>query len=111
VDQKGFGKSYKLVQEIFLVCQQRRIDLCLLLAMAEAAAEVGTIPKDAPLIFDEALDTLDAEGVESLIFLACDIATRRQVLLVSHADPVLPLGTQVHHIKLGSNSWTPSTSV
>jgi DNA repair exonuclease SbcCD ATPase subunit len=91
--------------------QQRRIDLCLLLAMAEAAAEVGTIPKDAPLIFDEALDTLDAEGVESLIFLACDIATRRQVLLVSHADPVLPLGTQVHHIKLGSNSWTPSTSV
>jgi len=84
--------------------QQRRIDLCLLLAMAEAAAEVGTIPKDAPLILDEALDTLDAEGVESLIFLACDIATRRQVLLVSHADPSLPLGAQVHRIRLGQRT-------
>lgn len=91
--------------------QRRRIDLCLLLAMAEAAAEVGTIPKDAPLVFDEALDTLDAEGVESLIFLACDIATRRQVLLVSHADPSLPLGSNVHRINLGLNSWTPSMSV
>jgi len=91
--------------------QRRRIDLCLLLAMAEAAAEVGTIPKDAPLVFDEALDTLDAEGVESLIFLACDIATRRQVLLVSHADPSLPLGSEVHRIHLGSNSWTRSMSV
>lgn len=91
--------------------QRRRIDLCLLLAMAEAAAEVGTIPKDAPLVFDEALDTLDAEGVESLIFLACDIATRRQVLLVSHADPSLPLGSEVHRINLGSNLWTPSMSV
>jgi len=84
--------------------QQRRIDLCLLLAMAEAAAEVGTIPKDAPLILDEALDTLDAEGVESLIFLACDIASRRQVLLVSHADPSLPLGAQVHRIRLGARA-------
>ncbi len=80
--------------------QKRRVDICLCLAMSQLAATVGTVPKTAPLIIDEAFDTLDNAGVEALISLACEIAKERQVILVSHADPSAPLGPQVSRISL-----------
>lgn len=80
--------------------QKRRVDICLCLAMSQLAATVGTVPKTAPLIIDEAFDTLDNQGVEALISLACEIAKERQVILVSHADPSAPLGPQVSRISL-----------
>lgn len=80
--------------------QKRRVDICLCLAMSQLAATVGTVPKNAPLIIDEAFDTLDNQGVEALISLSCEIAKERQVILVSHADPSAPLGPQVARISL-----------
>jgi len=80
--------------------EQRRVDLCLILAMSQAAAETGKVPSSAPLIIDEAFDTLDADGVEALIYLACEVAKRRQVLLISHAEPAVPVGANVWQIKL-----------
>lgn len=80
--------------------QQRRVDIALLLAMSEIAAEVGTLPTTAPLVIDEAFDTLDTEGVSALVSLACDIAKQRQVFLVSHAEPEIPMGSGVLHIRL-----------
>ncbi len=80
--------------------QKRRVDICLCLAMSQLAATVGTVPKTAPLIIDEAFDTLDNQGVEALISLSCEIAKERQVILVSHAEPSAPLGPQVARINL-----------
>jgi DNA repair exonuclease SbcCD ATPase subunit len=80
--------------------EKRRLDLCLVLAMSQVAAETGTVPASAPLIVDEAFDTLDADGVAALISLACVVAQRRQVLLISHAEPDVPKGADVWHIKL-----------
>lgn len=81
--------------------EQRRVDIAVMLAMAEAAAAVGAVPAGAPLVIDEAFDTLDGEGVESLVAMALDISKRRQVFLISHAAPVLPLGTNIQTLVLG----------
>lgn len=80
--------------------EQRRIDICLLLAMSQVSASTGNLTQAAPLVIDEALDTLDETGVEALLLLACDIAKRRQVILVSHALPPMPQGTSIHHLDL-----------
>lgn len=80
--------------------EQRRIDICLLLAMSQVSASTGNLTQAAPLVIDEALDTLDETGVEALLLLACDIAKHRQVILVSHALPPMPQGTIVHHLDL-----------
>lgn len=82
--------------------EQRRIDICMLLAMSQVAASIGNLTQAAPLVIDEALDTLDETGVEALLLLACDIAKRRQVILVSHAMPPLPQGINIHHLDLNS---------
>ena len=80
--------------------QQRRIDLCLLLAMSHIAAEVGTLPQSAPLFIDEAFDTLDESGREALVQLALVLSETRQVFLVSHVDPQLPSTTSLRRIHL-----------
>lgn len=80
--------------------EQRRIDICLLLAMSQVSASTGNLTQAAPLVIDEALDTLDETGVEALLLLACDIAKHRQVILVSHALPPMPQGTIIQHIDL-----------
>lgn len=80
--------------------EQRRVDLCLVLAMSQAAAEAGTVPSSAPLLIDEAFDTLDGDGVEALIYLACEVAKTRQVFLISHAEPSVPVDPHVLRINL-----------
>jgi len=80
--------------------EQRRIDICMLLAMSQVASTTGNLTRAAPLVIDEALDTLDEMGVEALLLLACDIAKQRQVILVSHAMPPLPQGTVIQHLDL-----------
>lgn len=80
--------------------EQRRIDICLLLAMAQVASAYGNLTKETPMIIDEALDTLDTEGVEALLLLACEIGKTRQVLLVSHATPPLPQDTNIQTLRM-----------
>lgn len=93
---EGPVKSYSALSS----GQKRRVDICLCLAMSQLAADIGTVPRSAPLIIDEAFDTLDSSGVEALVNLACTISKERQVFLVSHADPSAPLGPQVARITL-----------
>jgi len=81
--------------------EQRRIDLCLALAMSEVASRMGNLTQAVPLVIDEAFDTLDEAGMSALLSLACHIAKTRQVLLVSHVLPDLPLGSDILHIRLG----------
>jgi DNA repair exonuclease SbcCD ATPase subunit len=81
--------------------EQRRIDFCLALAMAEVAAGMGHLTRDVPLVVDEAFDTLDEAGITALLSLACHIAKRRQVILVSHVLPDVPLESSIVPIRLG----------
>lgn len=81
--------------------EQRRIDFCLALAMAEVAASMGHLTTEVPLIVDEAFDTLDEAGIGALLSLACHIAKHRQVILVSHVLPDVPLESSIVPIRLG----------
>lgn len=81
--------------------EQRRIDLCLSLAMSSVASQIGNLTHRAPLVVDEAFDTLDEQGMEALLSLACHIAKDRQVILVSHVLPDLPLSPDVFPTRLG----------
>lgn len=81
--------------------EQRRIDLCLSLAMSAVASQIGNLTHRAPLVVDEAFDTLDEQGMEALLSLACHIAKDRQVILVSHVLPDLPLSPDVFPTRLG----------
>jgi len=81
--------------------EQRRIDLSMALAMSEVASRTGNLTLETPLVVDEAFDTLDEAGMEALLSLACRISETRQVLLVSHVLPDLPLGPDIVHIRLG----------
>jgi DNA repair exonuclease SbcCD ATPase subunit len=80
--------------------EQRRIDICLLLAMSQVAANSGNITPNTPMIIDEALDTLDSDGVDALLLLACQIGQTRQVILVSHAAHPLPQGSEIQTLQL-----------
>lgn len=81
--------------------EQRRIDVCLALAMSQIACEEGALTRAAPLVIDEAFDTLDADGIEALLSLACLISDHRQVVLVSHVNPDMSFQTGVTHAHLG----------
>lgn len=81
--------------------EQRRIDLSMALAMSEVASRIGNLTVETPLVVDEAFDTLDEAGMEALLSLACHISETRQVLLVSHVLPDLPLGPDIVHTRLG----------
>jgi len=81
--------------------EQRRIDLSMALAMSEVASRIGNLTRETPLVVDEAFDTLDEAGMEALLSLACRISETRQVLLVSHVLPDLPLGPDIVHTRLG----------
>lgn len=80
--------------------EQRRIDIAIMLGMAEVGAHVGTVPSNAPFIIDEAFDTLDTNGVQALVDLAVEISKTRQVFLVSHGAPSLPAHPDINHIQL-----------
>lgn len=80
--------------------EQRRIDICILLAMSQVAAASGNITASTPMIIDEALDTLDSDGVEALLLLACQIGKTRQVIMVSHAAHPLPQGSDIQTIQM-----------
>lgn len=80
--------------------EQRRIDIAIMLGMAEVGAAVGTVPANAPFVIDEAFDTLDTSGVQALVDLAVEISKTRQVFLVSHGAPSLPAHPDINHIQL-----------
>jgi DNA repair exonuclease SbcCD ATPase subunit len=65
--------------------ERRRVDVALLLALAEvAAAASGT--KGGTLWFDEVFDTLDNEGVERAISALRELAEHRCVVVITHSQ-------------------------
>jgi DNA repair exonuclease SbcCD ATPase subunit len=68
--------------------QRRRLDVSLLLALAELAAGArGTEP--GTLFFDEVFDALDEDGVDAVSVVLEHLARTRCVVLVSHQKALL----------------------
>lgn len=65
--------------------ERRRIDMALLLAIANLSKSKGT------LIFDEVFDALDNEGVRSACELLTRISEKRPIIVITH-NPELVLG-------------------
>lgn len=80
--------------------QRRRVDIAVSLAFAATGAALGSLPSTAPLVLDEAFDTLDSTGVQALVELACDISAQRQTFLISHVEPAVGVSPQIRHIHI-----------
>lgn len=75
----GGGYGYKAASG----GERRRIDVSLLLALAEVAqAAHGT--QGGTIFIDEAMDSLDAEGVDRVSTVLSDMAQDRTVVVISH---------------------------
>ena len=63
--------------------ERRRLDVAILLALAELACTWGRAPQSA-LFLDEIMDALDPAGVEAVAALLADMARERCVVLITH---------------------------
>ncbi len=91
----GGGHGYKATS----AGERRRIDLALMLAIAEIAAaaqgrKVGT------LFFDETFDHLDVSGVQALLAALDDLSRERCVVVITHSDILARAVRPVRRIEL-----------
>ena len=80
IEGAGGAEGYNALS----VGEQRRVDLALMLALAECSAH-GQRASSLPLVFDEVFDGLDVKGVEALGSLVAGYAAHRPVFVVSHS--------------------------
>lgn len=78
IEGYGGGNGYKALSG----GQRRRVDLSLLLALASLSRSKGT------LIFDEAFDALDTDGVQAACELLQRVSQTRPVIVITH-NPAL----------------------
>jgi len=78
--------------------ERRRIDVALLLALAEvSAAAYGRVP--GTLWLDEVLDSLDMGGVDAVAEALHDLAVDRAVVLITHSEALaarVPAAQRLH---------------
>ena len=66
--------------------ERRRIDVALVLALAQIAhATSGRTEAAGTLFFDEVFDALDEEGVDAVIGVLTELARDRAVIVISHS--------------------------
>lgn len=64
--------------------ERRRIDVALLLALAETAASArGSTP--GTLFFDEVFDSLDEDGVDAVVEVLEGLSTSRAIVVITHS--------------------------
>ncbi len=80
---EGAGNGYGY--EAASTGEQRRIDVSLMLALAEMAEAAHGV-ESGTLFFDEVFDALDEEGVEAVRDVIASLAEDRCVLLITHND-------------------------
>lgn len=77
--------------------ERRRIDVALLLALAEVrAASVGAMP--GTLFVDEVFDSLDRDGFSAVGEALREVATSRCVVVVTHSDELIHALDHHRHI-------------
>lgn len=81
VEGAGGGHGYRAASG----GERRRIDVALLLALAEVA-DAASGRKPGTLFFDEVFDSLDADGVEFVARALGTLSKDRAVVVISHSD-------------------------
>jgi DNA repair exonuclease SbcCD ATPase subunit len=81
----GNGHGYKAASG----GERRRIDIALLLALAEVSQAAGGGNSRGTLWFDEVFDALDAEGVEAAVSALSELSTERTVVVISHSPALV----------------------
>ena len=81
VEGAGGGNGYKGSSG----GERRRIDVALLLALADVAAGASS-ENPGTLFLDEVLDAIDEEGVGLLASALQEVATRRPIILITHSE-------------------------
>lgn len=79
--------------------ERRRIDIALLLALAEVSAGALGTTTSGTLFFDEVMDTLDAAGIEGATEVLAEMASDRVVFVITHNREVaqrLPAAERIH---------------
>ena len=79
VDGAGGGHGYKAAS----TGERRRIDVAILLALAEVAASVGGAT-NGTLFLDELFDSLDREGVAGICDVLRTLSIDRSIIVVTH---------------------------
>ena len=81
--------------------ERRRIDVALLMALAEMAGAARSTRAPDLLAFDEVFDALDPDGVEAVASAVMDLASTRPVMVITH-NPALAQAVQAGvHIEMG----------
>ncbi len=83
IEGAGNGHGYEAASS----GEQRRIDVALMLALAEMAEAAHGV-ESGTLFFDEVFDALDEEGVEAVRDVIASLAEDRCVLLITHNDQI-----------------------
>jgi DNA repair exonuclease SbcCD ATPase subunit len=89
--------------------ERRRVDLALLLALGEVARAAAGVGR-ATLFFDEALDNLDALGVQGAVDAIAELAATHAVVVISHNPALLqglrPTAQIAYQVQQGEfHSW------
>ena len=69
--------------------EQRRVDIALLLALGELAAESRGMSPDSTMFVDELFDGLDAEGVAAVVVLLRELSAERCVVVITHSKQLV----------------------
>lgn len=84
--------------------ERRRLDVAMLLAMAEVASAARGVAAGT-LWFDEVLDALDAAGVDAVIEAMRELSRERCVVIITHLDMLVsglrPFAAKHLHIQNG----------
>ena len=101
IDGVGGGLGYRASSG----GERRRIDVGLLLALAEvAAASAGS--RTGTLFFDEVFDALDSGGKEAVASVLQELSEDRCVVVVTHSDELQSLLPAVKRVRIANGALT-----
>lgn len=81
--------------------ERRRVDVALLLALAELASARATGTSwQSPIFFDEVFDSLDADGREAVVELMEDLAKDRCVVVITHDQTVASAASKASDLRI-----------
>lgn len=87
--------------------ERRRLDVAILLAIAEVA-QAAAGQEGGTLFFDEALDALDADGVEAVASMLTDLAATRAVFLITHNQDLVQRLRAVLRVTMVAKNVAPA---
>jgi DNA repair exonuclease SbcCD ATPase subunit len=101
VSGAGGGRGYKAASG----GERRRIDVALLLALAEVA-DAASGRKPGTLFLDEVFDSLDSEGIEFVAHALDTLSKRRAVIVISHSDELAKRLDKCLHLQVEAGKIT-----